>query len=94
MERGAVQLGIAVRHAARRHIGFHSDDRLQPRIGRRLVKFHRAVEVAVIGDRDRRHLHFGRFCHQRFHPHRPVEERIFGVKMEMNERISGHAASV
>jgi hypothetical protein len=52
------------------------------------------VQVAVVGNRDRRHFHSGRFRHQFLHPHGAVEERIFGVKMEVNEGVGRHAKSV
>ena len=39
----------------RRHVRLATDDRFDPGVLRFLVKLDRAVEVAVIGDRDRRH---------------------------------------
>ena len=72
----------------------------QPMIGltparcRFLIKFDRAVKIAVIGHRDRRHFEFGRFLHQLFHSNRAVEQRILGVKMQMNERIARHSRSL
>ena len=91
--------GIALRirpvlDRTRRHVSLHADDRLDPGLGRRLVKFNRAMQVAVIGNRDRRHRHFGRLLHQLLHSHRPVEERILGVQVEMNEGIERHAQSL
>ena len=77
----------------RRHVGLDTDDRLDPGLRRRLIKFNRAVQVAVIGNRDRRHPHFGRLFHQLLHPHRAVEKRILGVEMEMNEGVGGHATA-
>ena len=44
----------------------------------------------MIGDRDGGHLEFGRLFHQLFHSDRTVEQRIFGVQMQVNERIAGH----
>ena len=67
---------------------------LIPALRRRLIKFNRSVEVAVIGNRDRRHPHCGRFFHQLLHPHRAVEERILGVEVQMNERVGGHATAL
>ncbi len=75
---------------AGRDVGFATNDRFYSRPGRFLVKFNRAKQIAVIGDRDGRHLEFGRFFHQLFHSDRTVEQRIFGVQMQMNERIAGH----
>ena len=43
----------------------------------------------MIGHRHRRHSHFDRSLHQFPHPHRPIQQRIFGVQMEMNEGIPG-----
>ena len=57
---------------------------------RLLVKFDRAKQITVIGHRDRRHLEFRRLFHQLLHPDRAIEQRIFGVQMEMNERIARH----
>ena len=79
---------------ARRHVGLDADDRFDPGVRRRLIKFDRPVEVAVIGDRDRGHLEFRRFFHQLLHPHRAIEERILGVEVEMNEGVGGHAPSL
>ena len=72
----------------------HPDDRLDPGLGRRLVKFNRAMQIAVIGNRDRRHRHFGRFFHQLLHPHRAIEKRILGVEVQMNEGVGRHAPSL
>ena len=86
-----VALGIrSVLDRARRHVGLAADDRLDPGGRRRLVKFDRAVQVAVVGDRDRRHLQFGRLFHQLLHPHRAIEERVLGVQVEVNEGVGGH----
>ncbi len=77
-----------------RHVGLAADDRLDARLRRRLIKFDRAVQIAVIGDRDRRHPEFRRLFHQLLHPHRAIEEGVFGVQMEVNEGIGGHATAV
>jgi hypothetical protein len=77
-----------------RDVGLTTDDRFDPGTRRFLVKFNRAKQIAVIGNRDRRHLEFGRFFHQLFHSDRTVEERILGVKVKMNERIAGHVQSL
>ena len=87
-----IALGIRpVLDRTRRHIRFHTNDRLDPGLGRRLVKFNRAMQIAMIGNCDRRHPHFGRLFHQLLHPHRAIEKRILGMEMEVNEGIRGHA---
>jgi hypothetical protein len=35
-------------------------------------------------------LHFHRLVHQLPHPHRAIEEQVFGVEMEVNEGIARH----
>ena len=60
---------------------------------RLLVEFDRAIEVSVIGDGHGRHPEFHGFFHQLLHPDTPVQERVFGVQMEMNEGIAGHRVS-
>ena len=67
---------------------------LIPALRRFLVKFDRAEEIPVIGHGDRRHLEFHRLFHQLLHPHRAIEERVFGMEVEVNEGIAGHLFSV
>jgi hypothetical protein len=40
------------------------------------------------------HLHFHRLVHQHPHPHGTVEERVFGMEMEVNEMIAFHLLPV
>src|SRR5436305_15201575 len=75
-------------------VGLSTDYLFDPRLLGALVKIDRSKKIAVIGDRHRRHFHFHRLIHQLSHPHRAIEERVFGVQMEVNERIAGHRASV
>ena len=79
-----------VLHLTRGHVSLASDDRFQPSFRRFLVKFDRAMEIAVVGNRDRRHPKFLRLFHQLLHPHRAIEEGVFGVEMEVNEGIGRH----
>jgi len=79
---------------ARRHVSLATDDRLYPRVGRRLVKLNRAMQIPVIGDRDRGHLEVLRLFHQLLHSHRAVEEGVFGVEMQVNEGIGRHPLAV
>ena len=74
----------------RRNVGLTANDRLDLGVGSFPVKFDRAEEIPVIGHGHSRHLEFGRFFHQRLHSHRPVQQRIFGVKVQMDERIARH----
>ena len=75
---------------AGRDVGLATNDRFDPGAGCFLVKFDRAKKIAVIGDGHGRHLELGRFFHQLLHPNGAVEQRIFGVKVEVNERIARH----
>src|SRR5205809_852066 len=77
-----------------RDVGFAADDRLDPGALCFLIKFDRTVKVAVIGHRDRGHFEFGRFLHQLFYSNSAVEQGIFGVEMEVNERIARHSHSL
>jgi hypothetical protein len=79
---------------ARRKVGLASDNRFHPGARRFLVKFDRAEKIAVIGHGHGRHAEFDRFFHQLLHPHRAVEQGIFGVKVEVNERITRHQLSI
>ena len=71
-------------------ISFAANDRFYPGALRFLVKFNRAKQIAVIRHRDGRHLVFSRLFHQLFHPDRAIQQRVFSVQMEMNERIARH----
>ena len=71
-------------------VRFAANDRFDSGALRFLVKFDRAIQIAVIGHRDRGHLEFSRFFHQLFHPDRAIEQRIFGVQMQVNERVARH----
>ena len=79
---------------ARRKVGLAADNRFHPGPRRFLVKFDRAEKIAVIGHGHGRHAEFDRFFHQLLHPHRAVEQGIFGVKVEVNERIARHQLSI
>ena len=70
-------------------VGLATDNRLDPAPWRFLIKFDRPVKIAVVGNRHRRHLIFTPFSSAPA-PDRPVEKRIFGVEMEVNEGIAGH----
>jgi hypothetical protein len=48
----------------------------------------------MVSHRNGRHLEFSRLSHQLFHPNTPIEERIFSVQVQMNERVAGHQFAV
>ena len=79
---------------SRRHVGLATDDRLETRFGRFLVKFDRPVQVPVVRDGDGGHLEFRRLFHQLLHSHRSIEEGIFRVEMEVNERVGRHPTAL
>src|ERR1700730_8530598 len=79
---------------ARGDISLAADDRLDAGTLRFLIKFNRSEKIAVIGHSHRRHFEFRRFFHQLLHPDGPVEERVFGMEVKMNERIAGHLVSL
>jgi len=54
-----VQVRVAVVHAAPGQVCFHADHRLDPGLFRRAEELNHAEHRAVIGDRQRRHLHLG-----------------------------------
>ena len=78
----------------RRHVGLATDDRLHPRILRRLVKFNRTEKISVIGYRHRWHPEFRDLFHQLRHSNRTVEERVLRMQVEMNEGVGRHPAAV
>lgn len=65
--------------------GFFALFELGLRFGRRHVKVDGSKEVPVIGEAHGRHAELLRLLHQLLDPHRAVEQRVFGVQMEMNE---------
>ena len=75
---------------SRRDVGLAANDRFDPGLRCFLIKFDRAKKVPMIGHGHRRHLEFRRFFHQLLHPYGAVEERVFGMKVEVNEGIAGH----
>ena len=78
---------------SRGNVGFATNDRLHARASCFLVKFNRAVQIAVIRHRNGGHFEFSRLFHQLFHPDTAIQQRILSVQMEMNERIARHQFS-
>ena len=72
-----------------------ADDRLDSLRLRRLDEIDRARERAVIGERHRRHLELRRPLRQLWNPAGPVENRVLGVDVEVDERDSfGHGEAI
>jgi hypothetical protein len=93
--RHVVDAAVAPLHAAslrpvrsRRQIGLDADDRPDSTGFRRRVELVRPEHVAVIGDRDCRHLHPRRLVEQLRDPRRPVEHRELGVDVQVHERVA------
>ena len=74
----------------RGEVGLAADDGFDPRLLRLLIKLDRPEDVAVIGHRHRRHLAALDLLHQIRDAHRPVEEGILGVQVEVDEGIGRH----
>ena len=62
------------------------DDRLHALLVGGLVEVDRAGQRAVVGERHRRHLEPGRLVDERRDPARPVEDRVLGVDVQVDER--------
>src|SRR5437764_454922 len=81
--------GFALGARPRRNIGLVTNDRVDPRLLALLVKLDRAVEVAVIGQRDRVHPQAFDVRDQLGNAVGPVEQTVVAVAMEMNEAHEG-----
>ena len=57
------------------------------------VELDRAGERAVVGERDGRHLELGRARRERRDPARPVEDRVLGVDVEVDE-VGAHGRPI
>ena len=68
-----------------RHVGFLTDDRVDPGSFCLQVKIDRAVEHPVIGEGDRRHPGFGGVADHLRDPARAVEQAEFGMRVEVDE---------
>ena len=82
----AVGASFAVLARTRRHVHLAADDRLDPGRLRRGVEVHRAIEGAVVGDRDRRLVHGPCRLDQLTDARRAVQQRELGVGVQMHER--------
>jgi len=70
---------------ARRDVRFNAQDRLHARLLRLFIKLYGAVEYAVVGQGKRVHPQLLRAREKRVNFRQSVEQRIVGVRMEMDE---------
>ena len=82
--------GLARRAALRppvpgRDVDLAAEDRIDPALARLVVEHDRREHVAVLGDRRRRHLQLDALVEQLLDPAGAVEQREFGVQVEMDE---------
>ena len=85
----AVGLALLVGHRPARDVGLDAEDRLDALGLRRLVERDRAIERAVVGDRERIHAVLGGRVHQLRDPAEAVEETELGVHVEVGEVVRG-----
>ena len=76
---------VASASIAWRDIGFHADDRLEPRFLRFFLKVPRAVKVTVIGYRERWLFELQRSRDEIIDAVCAVEKGVFGVAVQVNE---------
>ena len=70
----------------RRHVRFHPQNGLHARLFRLFLELPGGMHVTVIGDRERRHFEMLCALDQIIDTIRAVEERIFRVAVQVNER--------
>ena len=69
----------------RSDVRLHANDRLDATLLRLLQERPCAEQTTVVRQRDRRHLEFPRATDQVFNPVRAIQERVFTVRMQMDE---------
>ena len=89
------QVRVALRLLAPvvRDVDLAAEQRLDAVLAAFPVELDRARERAVVGESDGRHLQLGRAGGERGDAARPVEDRVLGVDVEMDERRRGHRAT-
>ncbi|CAB5018723.1 unannotated protein [freshwater metagenome] len=80
--------GLALKPTLRGVVPFHADDGLDARGGGLLPELEGAVEVAVVGDRDGRHLLAGRLGDQISEPGCAIEHGVLGVHVQVHELVA------
>jgi hypothetical protein len=86
------QVGVALllRQPVLGDVHLAPEQRLDALLPRLLVQLDRAGKAAVVGERHRRHLQLGRPRGQLGYPAGPVEDRVLGVDVEVDEGRAGH----
>ena len=74
---------------SRRHVRLHADDRRDALLAGQLLEAPGAVHAAVVGEPQGRHLELLRFADQVREAVGPVQQRVLGVRVEVDE---GHRA--
>src|SRR5262249_11993366 len=75
-------------------IALTADQRLDALLGRLPVELDRAGQRAVVGERDRRHLELRGPRHERRNAAGPVEDRVLGVDVQVNEGRLGQSGAI
>ncbi len=80
---------IAVEAAVARDVRLDADDRFYTRLAGGDVEVDRAVERAVIGERQRRHAELFRARHEVGDAREPIEQAVFAMRVEVDELLDG-----
>ncbi len=89
-EEGEVGIALLLRQPVVGDVDLAAEERLDALLPRLAVELDRAGEAAVVRERDRRHLELGRARGQLGNPAGPVEDRVLGVDVEVDERRARH----
>ncbi len=87
-----VPLGLRTAVVADVHLA--ADNRLDPLLLRLLIELDRAGQRAVVGQRHGRHFQLGRAGGERGNPAGPVQDRILGVDVQVDELLVRHRRTI
>ena len=93
-EQREVGVALLVRLAVVGDVDLAADDGLDAGVAGRLPELDGARHRAVVGEADRRHLELGGPRDEVGNPARPVEDRVLGVDVEVDEFGLGHRGGV